>query len=82
MSGVTKNKEKWLISLYAVIVYVLVTNPFTYRLTNFLGLISPELHTIDGNGCPTVFGYVLHMLVFLLLVRVMMEVKLVGVKDQ
>jgi hypothetical protein len=82
MSEVSKSQQKFVISLYAVIVYVLVTNQFTYRVTNYLGHISPHLATLDSNGCPTVFGYVLHMVVFFTLVRAMMEIKLPAVKDE
>ena len=73
MSGDLKNKEKWIISLYFLVVYVLVSNKFTYGVTNYLRYLNPKLCTIDANGCPTLFGYVLHMLVFFLLVRAVME---------
>ena len=73
------SNKKWLISIYAVVVYVLVSNKYTYDLTNNLSLINQQLATVDEHGNPTVFGFALHTLVFLLLVRAMMEVKLPGV---
>ena len=82
MSDVSKNKEKWIISAYSLIIYVLVTNKFTYSITNLLRFLSQKLNTLDENGCPTVFGYVLHMLVFFLLVRLLMEIKLPGVDEK
>ena len=74
------NKEKWIISIWSVLVYFLITNPFTYMITNILGSINPILATVNKDGRPTIFGYVLHLLVFFFIVRLMMEIKLFGVK--
>jgi hypothetical protein len=61
------NYEKWLYTLYTTIVFVLVSNPYTYRLVNsILGNIS------DKRGCPTSFGFVVHTIVFMLVLRVIM----------
>ena len=75
------SNKKWLISMYAVVVFVLVSNKYTYDLTDNLRLLNEQLATVDEHGNPTVFGFVLHTLVFFLLVRAMMEVKLPGVKN-
>ena len=75
------SNKKWLISIYAVVVFVLVSNKYTYNLTDNLRLLNEQLATVDEHGNPTVFGFVLHTLVFFLLVRAMMEVKLPGVKN-
>lgn len=66
---------KWQISLFSALIFVVVVNPFTYKLTQqilggFLGKIA------ESNGCPTTVGLVLHTLVYLLLVRGSMEVDL------
>lgn len=66
---------KWQISFFSLLLFVLVTNTETYKLTNrilggFLGKIA------DGNGCPTFVGYILHSIVFLLLVRYSMDMNL------
>lgn len=66
---------KWQISLFSALIFVVVVNPFTYKLTQqtlggFLGKIA------ETNGCPTTVGLVLHTFVYLLLVRGSMEVDL------
>jgi hypothetical protein len=75
------SNKKWLISIYAVVVFVLVSNKYTYDLTNNLRLLNQQLATVDEFGNPTVFGFALHTLVFFLLVRAMMEVKLPGINS-
>lgn len=70
------NTAKWAISAWSALAYLLVSNYLTYRFTNLLSHISPVLATIDSNGTPTVFGYCLHLVVFFLVIRAMMEVNL------
>jgi hypothetical protein len=61
------NYEKWLYTFYTTIVFILVSNPYTYRLVNsILGNIS------DKRGCPTAFGFVVHTIVFTLVLRLIM----------
>lgn len=61
------NLEKWLYTLYTTIVFILVSNPYTYKLVNsILGNIS------DKKGCPTAFGFVVHTIVFMLILRLIM----------
>jgi hypothetical protein len=74
------NKEKWVISLWTLIAAFIVFNPLTFTLTNVFGMLSPELQTIN-NGKITILGWVLHYIVFFLLVRLMMQVTLPGTKD-
>ena len=66
---------KWQISFFSLFLFVLVTSSFTYKLTDrllggFLGKIA------DGNGAPTRVGYILHAIVYLLLVRYSMDLNL------
>jgi len=61
------NYEKWLYTLYTTIIFILVSNPFTYKLVNsILGNIS------DKKGCPTPFGFIVHTIVFTLILRLIM----------
>ena len=61
------NYEKWLYTLYTTIIFILVSNPFTYKLVNsILGNIC------DKKGCPTPFGFIVHTIVFTLILRVIM----------
>lgn len=66
------NLEKWKFSLIGTLLVVILFNPTVFTLTqtilgNLMGKIS------DKSGCPTVLGYLLHTLVFTLLVRYSME---------
>jgi hypothetical protein len=61
------NYEKWFYTLYTTIIFILVSNPFTYKLVNSLiGNIS------DKKGCPTTFGFIVHSVVFTLILRGLM----------
>jgi hypothetical protein len=56
-------------SFYATLVFILVTNPMTYRFTQtmFQGAF-----TILQNGVPTTTGYYLHAFLFFLIVLAIM----------
>lgn len=57
-------------SFYATLVFILITNPVTYRFTNtvFKGMV-----TVLENGSPTPAGYFLHVgLFFLTTLAIMM----------
>ncbi len=66
--------EKWHISLFSAVIFVLVVNPYTYKLTQ--SLFSSILGTIAVNGCPTMMGLLLHTAVYTLLVRYSMDLNL------
>ncbi len=68
------SSEKWNISVFSAIIFVLVVNPCTYKLTQ--SLFSSILGTIAVNGCPTMMGLLLHTLVYTLLVRYSMDLNL------
>ena len=66
---------KWQITFFSAFIFLLVVNPMTYKLTQslfggVLGRIS------DASGCPTTIGLALHTLVYILLVRGSMDLKL------
>jgi len=79
-----ESTEKWVISAWSVLVVLLIFNPVTYYVTNYIfSLIgAPTLQNETENplefGAPTIFGFVLHLVVFLLLIRGMMEISLPG----
>ncbi len=66
------NFMKWQISIFSAFIFVLVTNPYTYKLTQRMlgGKIA------DASGCPTTCGLALHTLVYLLIVRGSMELNI------
>jgi len=64
--------DKWRYSFYTLLIFIIVINPITYKLVNGL-LMSVFGKIADGKGCPTMMGLVIHSIVFLLLVRFVMD---------
>lgn len=67
--------NKWQISIFSSLIFILVIHPYTYKLTQkmlggLLGKIS------RSNGCPTTLGLVIHTIVYVLLVRGSMDMNL------
>lgn len=66
-----QNSEKWRISFVSALVFALISAPFTYRLTgNLFGRLGLD---IQQNGCPNNVGLLLHALVFMVVIRLMMQ---------
>lgn len=68
------SSQKWQITLFSAFIFLLVVNPFTYKLTN--SLFRSILGPIAVNGCPTVIGLALHTIVYILIVRYSMDLNL------
>lgn len=63
-------RQKWLVSLYMLILFLIIAAPFMYRVTNGLtGLVG---WTSSSNGKPNWSGLLLHAVVFAVLVRLVM----------
>jgi hypothetical protein len=58
-----KLTQKQAATLQAVLLFFIIANPFTYRLTNSLlgGLIG---RLSDPSGCPSSTGLIVHSVVF------------------
>ena len=58
-----KLTQKQAATLQAVLLFFIIANPFTYRLTNGLlgGLIG---RLSDPSGCPSSTGLIVHSVVF------------------
>jgi hypothetical protein len=67
--------DKWRFTLYTTFVLLVLFNPWAYKLVNSLlsGLVGP---IASSNGCPTVVGFGVHVLVFTLIIRYMMDMHL------
>ena len=66
---------KWQISIFSAFIFILVINPYTYIFTQkILGGLLGQIANM--NGCPTTRGLILHTIVYILLVRVSMDLKL------
>ena len=68
------SSEKWNITFFSAVIFLLVVNPYTYNLTQ--SIFSKILGPISSNGCPTMVGLLLHTVVYILLVRYSMELHL------
>lgn len=71
----TSSTQKWRITIFSAVLFLMVVHPMTYNLTN--NLLEGILGTVSVNGCPTNTGLVLHTIVFILLVRYSMDLDIV-----
>jgi hypothetical protein len=70
-----RSSDKWRFTFYTVLVAVLIFNPWTYKLVN--SLVSGFLGSIaNAAGCPTLFGFGVHIVVFTLIIRYLMDLHL------
>ena len=66
---------KWKITFFSALIFLLVVHPMTYQLTQkLLGGILGKI--AEPSGCPTTMGLALHTIVYILLVRGSMDMKL------
>jgi threonine/homoserine/homoserine lactone efflux protein len=66
------NSDKWRFTLYTVIMVVALFNPYAFMVVNsILGKVVP---ISDKNGCPTLAGFIVHLIVFTLVLRYSMDV--------
>ena len=75
-SSKPNNMDKWRYTLITTVLFLIIVNPMTYKLTNqlfskFLGSIAN-----GSSGCPSMVGILLHAVVFTLLLRVLMDMDL------
>jgi len=67
-----KTSDKWRFTFYTVLVALLIFNPWTYKLVNLL--LSRFIGTIaSSEGCPTILGLGVHVVVFTLIIRYLMD---------
>lgn len=69
------NRDKWVTSAMGGALFILVSSPFAYQITNSVAtaIAGPNGGIANGDGCPYLSGLVVHTLVFGLVVRVMMR---------
>ena len=70
-----QSSDKWRYTIYTTFVLLVLFNPWTYKfmnslLSDFLGPIS------DKGGCPTMTGFILHALIFTIILRYMMDLNI------
>jgi hypothetical protein len=67
--------DKWRYTFYTTLVLLILFNPWTYNLVDslfykFIG------HTAKQGGCPTFLGFLVHAIIFTLVVRYLMDLHL------
>jgi hypothetical protein len=62
--------KKWELSLIAAALFVLLSAPFTYNLTNMLAE-KLKFQTVKSGG-PTIYGLLTHFVVFFLIFRILL----------
>lgn len=69
------NMDKWRWTLMTTLIFLVVVNPAVYILVQ--GLLGSFVGKIAGkDGCPTMLGIAVHAVVFTLLLRGSMEMKI------
>jgi len=65
--------DKWRYTLWTTLVFLIIVNPYTYKLTQqlFSGILGQIAN--PTTGFPTTVGIALHAVVFTLIVRYMMD---------
>jgi len=61
------SNDKWRFSIMGGLIVLLIFNNYIFKLTN-----SIFGNVLNRKNCPTLFGYVLHTFVYILLVRLSM----------
>ena len=73
--GGAKAQQKFLISVMSALVFFIISNPDTYRLTRSIF----GRWVAGPTGCPSVRGLMLHTVVFVLITWGMMNIKKEGI---
>jgi hypothetical protein len=65
------NADKWRYTLITTVIFLIVTHPGVYNMTQkLLG----KIIKISTNGCPTLAGLLIHATVFTIALRYVMDV--------
>lgn len=68
------HQDKWRYTIYTTILFLIIVNPMTYKLVN--SLLGSFVKICDSSGCPTNVGIIVHAIVFTLLLRYLMDLKI------
>ena len=63
----SSTQQKLYITAISAGLFLIISSPFMYKLTNKLGL-----KTSNASGCPTTLGLIIHSLLFALIVYLLM----------
>ena len=65
------NLSKWIYSFYIFILFIIISFPLNYKLTN--QLFKNIIKISSNDGCPTFYGLLIHTFIFLLLLRFFLQ---------
>lgn len=65
------DKKKWTYVLITVLIFIVVSMPRTYELTN--SFLENIVGKIAFNGCPTTYGLLIHAFVFAIILKLSMD---------
>jgi len=65
------NINKWKYTIYTSVILFLIFNPFTYKISNLI--LGKIIGITEINGCPTILGLIIHIIIFTLVIRYIME---------
>lgn len=64
--------DKWFVAIIIGIVFLILAAPLVFKFSNMI--FKPlKLPTIKENGTPTIFGLLIHTIVFIIIVRLLMH---------
>lgn len=66
------SSDKWTASIMLGLLFLLVSSPFMYGLTNKI-TSAVGFQISDAQGCPNLAGMILHTLVFIIVLRLMLN---------
>nr|WNL49763.1 transmembrane domain containing protein [Marseillevirus sp.] len=67
------SKDKWIVSAIAGVLFLIVASPFLFKIMNGLtGIFGISIADPD-TGAPNLLGLILHGVVFMLIVRLLMN---------
>jgi threonine/homoserine/homoserine lactone efflux protein len=67
------NLKKWKYTLITTVIFLLIANPYTYMIVQ--SLLGKFIKIASPSGCPTIAGLLVHAVVFTLLLRLVMDLK-------
>jgi hypothetical protein len=62
--------DKWKYTLYTTVIFLIVANPYMYKFVQII--LGKFVKIADKGGCPTWVGFLLHAVVFTLILRAIM----------
>ena len=65
------NSDKWRFTLYTVIMVIVLFNHYTFIVVD--KLLGNIVKILDKNGSPTLAGFIVHIIVFTLVLRYSMD---------